>query len=97
VVSSDDAEAGAEVAAGHRHGVDGFLAEFVRDLSHLLDLELAKIVGRADGIEKRRLLNVVTAIFQFCMSGRNGPTRDGKRVNRAVKIQMPVPDGQGGI
>ena len=37
----DDAEAGAEVAAGHRHGVDGFLAEFVGDLLHLLDLELA--------------------------------------------------------
>jgi len=42
------------VATGHRNGVDGFLAEFVRDLTNLLDLELAQIVGRADGIEKRR-------------------------------------------
>ena len=40
----DDAEAGTEMAAGHRHGVDGFLAEFVRDLLYLLDLKFAEVV-----------------------------------------------------
>src|SRR5882672_10125692 len=44
----DHAEAGAEMAAGHRHRVDGFLPQFVGDLLHLLDLELAKVVGRVD-------------------------------------------------
>ena len=51
----DDAEAGAEMAAGHRNRVDGFLTKLVGNLLHLLDLELAKVIGRANGVEKRRL------------------------------------------
>ena len=91
-----DAEAGAEVAAGHRHGVDGFLAEFVRDLMHLLDLELAKIVGCADGIEKRRFTKCGHSDIPILHVRASGPTRDGKRVNRAVKIQTPVPSRRAG-
>ena len=85
----DDAEAGAEVAAGHRHGVDGFLAELVRDLPYLLDLELAKIVGRANGVEKRRFTKCGHSDIPILQVGANSPTRDGVRVNRAVKIQTP--------
>ena len=85
----DDAEAGAEVAAGHRHGVDGFLTKFVCDLPHLLDLELAKIVGRANGVEKRRFTKCGHSDIPILHVGANNPTRDGVRVNRAVKIQMP--------
>ena len=65
-----DAEAGAEVAAGHRNGVDGFLAEFVRNLAYLLDLELAGSSGVRMVSRSGVLLNVVTAIFQFCMSAQ---------------------------
>ena len=85
----DDAEAGAEVAAGHRHGVDGFLTELVGDLPHLLDLELAKIVGRADGVEKRRFTKCGHSDIPILHVRASGPTRDGMRVNRAVKIQTP--------
>ena len=85
----DDAEAGAEVAAGHRDGVDGFLTKLVCDLPHLLDLELAKIVGRANGVEKRRFTKCGHSDIPILHVGANNPTRDGVRVNRAVKIQMP--------
>ena len=54
----DDAETRAEVAAGHRHGVDGLLPQFIGDLPDLLDLQLAKIGGRADRIEKRRFAEI---------------------------------------
>ena len=73
----DDAEAGAEMAAGDRNRIDGFLTQFVGDLPNLLHLELAQIVRGADGIEKRRFTESVTAIFQFCMSGQAAPTGDG--------------------
>ena len=87
----DDAEAGAEMAAGHRHGVDGFQAEFVGDLTHLLDLELAEVIGRANGIEKRRFAKCGHCDIPILHVRASGPTRDGKRGNRAVKIQIPVP------
>jgi hypothetical protein len=74
----DDAEAGAEVTAGHRNGIDGFLAEFVRDLTYLLDLELAKIVGRADGIEKWRFAICGHSDIPILQVRASGPTRDGK-------------------
>jgi hypothetical protein len=77
------------MAAGHRDGVDGFLTEFVGDLPYLLDLELAKIVGRADGVQKRRLTKCGHSDIPILQVGANNPTRDGVRVNRAVKIQMP--------
>ena len=51
----DDAEAGAEMAAGHRNRIDGFLTQFVGDLPDLLYLELPQIVRGADRVEKRRL------------------------------------------
>ena len=85
----DDAEAGAEMAASHRNRVDGFLAELVGNLPHLLDLELTKIIGRADGIEKRRLTKCGHSDIPILHVGANGPTRDGLRVNRAAKIQTP--------
>ena len=91
-----DAEAGAEMAAGHRNGVDGFLAEFVGDLTHLLDLELAKVVGRADGIEKRRLTKCGHSDIPILHVRANSLTRDGKRVNRAVKIRTRLPIRQAG-
>ncbi len=47
------AEAGAEVAAGHRDRVNRFLTKLISDLLHLLDLELAQIVRSFDGVEKR--------------------------------------------
>ena len=36
----DHAQAGAEMAAGDRDGIDGLLAQFVRDLAKLARLEL---------------------------------------------------------
>jgi hypothetical protein len=36
----DDTEAGAEMSAGDRDGVDGFLAQLIGDLLDLLDLEM---------------------------------------------------------
>jgi hypothetical protein len=51
----DHAEASAEMTAGHRDRVDRFLAKLVGNLLHLLDLELAQVIGGFDGVEKRRL------------------------------------------
>ena len=50
----DDAEAGAEMAAGDRDRIDGFLTQLVGDLPDLFHLEPAQIVRGADGVEKRR-------------------------------------------
>jgi hypothetical protein len=58
-------------------------------LLYLLDLELAKIVGCTNGIEKRRFTKCGHSDIPILQVGANNPTRDGVRVNRAVKIQMP--------
>ena len=70
----DDAEAGAEMAAGHRNGVDGFLAQLVGDLPHLLDLELAQIVRGADRVEKRRFTKCGHSDIPILQVGTNRPT-----------------------
>ena len=93
-----DAEASAEVATGHRNGVNGFLAEFVRDLTHLLDLEFAQIVGRTDRIEKRRFAKCGHSDIQFCMSGRTARRETGSALTAPRKSRLrchpggPVPD-----
>ena len=51
----DHAEAGAEMSAGHRDGVDGLLTQLVGDLPDLLHLEPAQIVRGPDRVEKRGL------------------------------------------
>ena len=70
----DDAEAGAEMAAGDRDRIDGFLAQLVGDLPHLLDLELAQIVRGADGVEKRRLTKCGHSDIPILQVGTRRPT-----------------------
>ena len=70
----DDAEAGAEMAAGDRNGVDGFLAQLVGDLPDLLHLEPAQVVGRADGVEKRRFTKCGHGDIPILHVGTSGPT-----------------------
>ena len=70
----DDAEAGAEMSAGDRDRVDGFLAQFVGDLPDLLHLEPAQIVRGADGVEKRRLTKCGHSDIPILHVGTNGPT-----------------------
>src|SRR6266567_7715613 len=77
------------MAAGHRNRVDGFLTKFVGNLAHLLDLELAKVIGRANGVEKRRFTDCSHSDISNLHVGTNGPTRDWLRINRAAKIQTP--------
>ena len=62
----DNAEAGAEVAAGHRYGVDRFLAQLGRELRKVGFFELAQILGRFDAIEKRRLRSAVHRAIPCC-------------------------------
>src|SRR6185295_7076749 len=50
----DHAEAGAEMAAGDRYGVDRLLTQFVGELAQLSDIETAKILRRWTLIEQRR-------------------------------------------
>ena len=73
----DHAEARAEVTAGHRDGIDGLLTQLVGDLANLLDLELAQVVRRPDGVEKRRFTVCVHGDFQFVSAGKIVPVRDG--------------------
>ena len=50
----DDAEAGAEMAAGDRYGVDRLLTQFVGELTQLTLVKAAKVFGGMDLIEQRR-------------------------------------------
>ncbi len=50
----DDAESGAEVAAGHRHRADRFGAQLVGELAQLADRQGAQIGRGANAIEQRR-------------------------------------------
>jgi hypothetical protein len=70
----DDAEAGAEMAAGDRNRVDGFLAKLVGHLPDLFHLEPAQIVGGADRVEKRRFTEYGHGDVPILQVGTNGPT-----------------------
>ena len=70
----DDAEAGAEMSAGDRDGVDGFLTQLVGDLPDLLHLEPAQIVRGADGVEKRRFTKCGHSDIPILHVGTSGPT-----------------------
>ena len=70
----DHAEAGAEMSAGDRDRVDGFLAQFVGDLPHLLHLEPAQIIRGADGVEKRRFTECGHSDIPILQVGTNRPT-----------------------
>ena len=85
----DDAEAGAEMSAGDRNGIDGFLTQLVGNLPDLLDLEPAQIVRGADGIEKRRFTEIGHSDIPILHVGTNGPTGDGLRNIGAAKTQTP--------
>src|SRR5262245_18903780 len=49
-----DAETGAEMPAGDRHGVDRLLTQLVSELTELRLVEAAEVCGRYDLIEQRR-------------------------------------------
>ncbi len=51
----DDAEAGAEMAAGHRDGVDHLLAQFVGKLAQIAAIKRAQLFGHGHAIQQRRL------------------------------------------
>ena len=51
----DHAETRAEMAAGHRHGVDGFEPQLVGELAQLLGLQLAQQVRRRRSVEEGSL------------------------------------------
>ena len=71
----DHAEAGAEMAAGHRDGVDRLLPQLVGELAQFLLGQVAQILGRLDQIEKRaswrwRSLAIVPMLLrQSCNEG----------------------------
>ena len=56
----DDAEAGAEMAAGDRDRVDGFAAQFVGDLPQLVGLEAPEVLRGLDLVEQWGLDETVT-------------------------------------
>src|SRR5262249_51183436 len=60
----DDAETGAEMAAGDGHRVDGFLAQFVRQLAELLFRQATQVIGGDDLVEQRALGGSVHADCQ---------------------------------
>jgi hypothetical protein len=70
----DDAEAGAEMAAGDRDGIDGFLAQLIGDLPDLVHLEPAKISRGVDRIEKRRFTKCGHGDIPILHVGTNNPT-----------------------
>ena len=85
----DHAEAGAEMAAGHRDGIDGFLAQFVGDLPNLLDLEPAQVFRRADGVKKRRFTKCGHGDIPIFAGRGEPPDARWGRSGCAVKSQTP--------
>ena len=51
----DDAKTGAKMAAGDGNRVDGFLAQFVRNLAQLARFEASEVVGGLDEVKQRGL------------------------------------------
>jgi hypothetical protein len=70
----DDTETGAEMSAGDRNGIDGFLTQLVSDLPDLFHLEPAQIVRGVDGVEKRRFTECGHSDIPILQVGNNGPT-----------------------
>jgi hypothetical protein len=62
------------MAAGHRDGVDGFLAQFVGDLPDLFHLEPAQIGRGTDRIEERRFTKCGHGDIPILHVGSNSPT-----------------------
>jgi hypothetical protein len=60
-----DAEAGAEMAARDRNGVDGLLPQLVGNLPDLIDFQPAQIVRRLDSVEEGSFAECGHGIFQF--------------------------------
>ncbi|GAA0007618.1 hypothetical protein BRDID11002_76240 [Bradyrhizobium diazoefficiens] len=85
----DHAETRAEVTAGYRDGIDGLLPQLVGDLANLLDLELAQVVRRPDGVEKRRLTVCVHGDFQFVSAGRSFRCAMGLHNIGAARVLKP--------
>ncbi len=50
----DDAQPGAEMAAGGADRADRFLPQFVGELPQVTGCQLAKVGGRVNGVEQRR-------------------------------------------
>ena len=50
----DDAQAGAQMPAGDRHGIDHLLAQFVCDLTQLAGIQLTQVLGGMNFVKQRR-------------------------------------------
>ena len=70
----DDAEAGAEMSARDRDGIDGFLAQLIGHLPDLVHFEPAQIVGGADRVEKRRFTEYCHGDIPVLHVGTSRPT-----------------------
>ena len=86
----DDAEAGAEMAAGDGDRVDGFHPQFVGDLPDLLHLEPAQIGRGADGVEKRRFTEFGHGDIPILHVGDGRSTVRRLRVVSAAKPGCPM-------
>ena len=51
----DHAESGAEMAAGLRHGIDGFGSQLISELLELLSRQILQIARQVDAVEQRCL------------------------------------------
>ena len=85
----DDAEAGAEMAAGYRDGVDRFLTQLVGDLADLVHLEPAQIVRGADCVEKRGLAKYGHGDIPILQVGKSPRREMGVRRVSAAETQTP--------
>src|SRR5690606_7894934 len=65
----DDAEPGAEMPTRHRHRVDGLEPQFIGKLAKFALGQLAKVFGRTDRVEKRRLWHFQSFTRQWAELG----------------------------
>ncbi len=70
----DDAEAGAEMSARYRDGIDGLLTQFIGDLPNLFHIEPAQIVGGVDCVEKWRFAKYGHGDIPILQVGTRRPT-----------------------
>jgi hypothetical protein len=77
------------MAAGHRDGIDGFLAQLVGNLPDLVNFEAAQVFRRADGVKKRRLTKCRHGDIPIFAGRGEPPDARWGRSGCAAKSQTP--------
>src|SRR5205085_2080108 len=90
----DHAEAGAEMAAGDRYGIDRLLPQLIGELAQLGGIETTEILGRRTLIEQRRFRRLRHARSpRNDASRRNAARNDATSGRKGAYLSWLTPEG----